>query len=148
MTKKQRSIVDMFKLGTIAIILTIITFYFVIPIIVKSRKKTFVEEINKYVKKAEDTYVSDYFIDESIDNKEKCFDIKEIAKGLDKSYKGIVVIKYDNSNLEEYIYLSNGSYVYNSHSSYKAINTDDLLDGKYSKPYYRNCERYIKGRLY
>lgn len=151
MTRKQRDIVDYVKLGSLAIALTVIIFYIIIPLINRTNRNGFADEVAKYVKVVDDNYISDYIIGSSESGNDSCIDIHEIIHSDSKNYKGVVVIKTNSSNVEgaeKYVYVSNGKYVYNSDQPYSHVDKDGILDAKYAKPRYKNCENFEKGKIY
>ena len=150
MTKKQRDIVDYVKLGSLAIVLTILIFYLIIPLVNRTNKNGFADEVAKYVKVVDDNYISDYITDNTLDV-DSCIDIHDIIHSDSKEYQGVVVIKVNSDNIEnsgKYVYVSNGKYVYNSVEPYNSIDKDGILEAKYARPRYRNCKNYEKGKMY
>lgn len=151
MTKKQRDVTDLFKLGVLAITLTIIIFYIIIPIMNKTNKNGFAEEVAKYVKVADDGYLTDYIGDSSIYDEDICIDIHDIVNSDSKNYEGVVILKSDPEKSEvtgKYVYVTNGKYVYNSIEPFTKIDKDGITDAKYTVPRYKNCKNYEKGKMY
>lgn len=150
MTKKQRDIVDYVKLGSLAIVLTVLIFYLIIPLVNRTNRNGFADEVAKYVKVVDDNYITDYITDNSVDI-DSCIDIHEIIHSDSKNYNGVVIIKLNSDNIEgsgKYVYVSNGKYVYNSDEPYSHVDKEGILDAKYASPRYKNCENFEKGKMY
>ena len=150
MTRKQRDIVDYVKLGSLAIALTVLIFYIIIPLVNKTNRDGFADEVAKYVKVVDDNYISDYITDNSL-VEDSCIDIHEIIHSDSKDYEGVVVVIVNSNNIEnsgKYVYVSNGKYVYNSDAPFSNIDKDGILEAKYARPRYRNCKNYEKGKMY
>lgn len=151
MTKKQRDVTDLVKLGCLAIAMTIIIFYIIIPIMNRTRKKAFADEVAKYVKVVDDNYISDYIIDDAIAPEDSCIDIHEIIHSDSKNYEGIVVVEFGSNSVEEankYVYVTNGKYVYNSNEPFNKIDKEGILEAKYASPRFKNCKNFEKGKIY
>ena len=137
---KQKVINELLKYGLLAAAILLIIFYFILPFYNKAQKKGFIEEVTIVSQKGYEYLIANYLgedIDEDI-----CINAKELTNA--NKYEGAVVFEYNNETHlhDEYVYLSNDKYVYNSHKPYVDIDTTDLLSSKYSEPRYKNCSEF------
>ena len=149
MTRKQRDIVDLFKLGVLGIVIAILVFYIVMPLYEKTRKNSFADEVRKCIRLSQDKYIADEVYGTSFENNDICINIKDVVNSNSDNYSGVVIFKKDsNSNINEYIYFSNGTYVYNSKESFNILDKNRIFDAKYIKPRFSSCDKYHKGMIF
>ena len=149
MTRKQLDIIDLVKLGVLLTAITIIYCYLISPIVSNASKEGFKESVMKYANSAEADYLSEYSTNLDNMKEETCTNIKDKINDGNNS-EGIIVVKKGQTDrvIDTFVYVSNGKYVFNSKGPLKTIKKNDILDAKYSKPYYRNCKSYEEGKIY
>lgn len=149
MTRKQRDIVDLCKLGVLGIVIAVLVFYIIIPMIERTNKNSFADEVRKCIRLSQDKYIADEIYEPSSENNDICINVKDVVNTNSGNYSGVVIFKKDNnSNVNEYIYFSNGKYVYNSKESFNVLDENRIFDAKYIKPRFSSCEKYHKGMIF
>lgn len=149
MTRKQLDIIDLVKLGVLLTCIAILYCYLISPIIANAGKEGFKESVLKYANIAESDYLSEYSTNISDMKEEICTNVQDTIND-GNNCEGIIVVKKGQSDrvIDTFVYVTDGKYVYNSKGPFKTVNKKDILDAKYSKPYYKNCKNYEEGKIY